>query len=826
MRVAYTSKSSLKSYLVFLLLLFFYSNSFLAQKNPDADFQGDINYVQSQYNSVLEDFNNNQIPSDSIGPVLQSLISDRVRLFTIYNALKKITNDLNEKILALGPVPTEDQSLENEFLSKKRKDLNDEFTIKGGLLSSVNILLNDLDDLINKLSNQRTASYFSEITQRTASIFDKELWKDALNEEILFAKHLKEGFRNYWNFLWKKGKMTMNIFILLVSFLLVGFLLYLPYSKTWKRINAVIHIQSSDPLIQKRLNLVIQPLFRSVLAFISLYVLYWGGSETGLITPTNAPIFSLLIYWITALVFLWNLSKKLFVQDTDMFGLFKTKPEFERSSRLLFFGMFFLFALNNIIVSAFKIYTIGDQLITAETIVNTLFSAVLFFLFFMKKRWIFKENILSDEEKYKGLNEESKGNVKVELTLYIAKGLAIIILVALLLEYINLAKFIYQRIILLAWFVMSIIAVRSVGQWIINDLFKGSNIDAAKVTVPVKGARINFWLDTIWDITLIIFGTPFFLLAVGVDWIDVENWMDIFSTGIKIRDTTISLKTFVNGIITFVIIIIVFRWTASKINERLIEYPEIDDGIRNSIITMFNYLGIIVAVLAAIPAFGFDLSKISIVAGALSVGIGFGLQSIARDFVSGLILLFERPFKIGDWVVVQSGEGYVREIKLRSTIIQTFDMACIVVPNSELVSSSVQNWFYKGKKGRITIPVGVTYNSDPDQVKEILMACAKENNDVLSTPASYVYWEDFGESSLQFQLRVYIKNLDNGLSVRSALRFEILKKFREAGISIPFPQRDLHIVDGSLKNAHASPDKKKTSPKKSITEKQAPIKGN
>ena len=175
------------------------------------------------------------------------------------------------------------------------------------------------------------------------------------------------------------------------------------------------------------------------------------------------------------------------------------------------------------------------------------------------------------------------------------------------------------------------------------------------------------------------------------------------------------------------------------------------------------------------------------------MGVGFGLQSIVNNFVSGLILLAERPIKTGDWVTTSDGEGYVKKISVRSTEISTFDNATVIVPNSELITNSVTNWTHDGNEGRIIIPIGVSYDSDPHRVREILLDCATRHPLVLHDPSPVVYFADFGASSLDFQLRCYLPDINYGLSTKSELRFMILSELRAAGIEIPFPQRDVHI---------------------------------
>jgi small-conductance mechanosensitive channel len=182
----------------------------------------------------------------------------------------------------------------------------------------------------------------------------------------------------------------------------------------------------------------------------------------------------------------------------------------------------------------------------------------------------------------------------------------------------------------------------------------------------------------------------------------------------------------------------------------------------------------------------------------LSVGIGFGLQAIVNNFVSGLILLFERPIKTGDWIIVGNTEGYVKRISIRSTMIQTFDRADVIVPNSDLIANQVTNWMLYDPRGRIRVPVSVAYGSDTEKVRELLLEIANTHPEVITdgtSPTPRVLFLQFGDSSLNFELRCHIRNIDMRRIVMSDINFAIDKAFREHGVEIPFPQRDVHIRD-------------------------------
>lgn len=221
----------------------------------------------------------------------------------------------------------------------------------------------------------------------------------------------------------------------------------------------------------------------------------------------------------------------------------------------------------------------------------------------------------------------------------------------------------------------------------------------------------------------------------------------------------------------------------------------VERGARNSIARLIQYFIIVIGFLIAIAMIGIDLTKLTIILGALGVGIGFGLQGIVNNFVSGLILLFERPLREGDTITIDNGTSWaqIRKIGLRATIVQTFDNADVIIPNADLISNTVTNWTLQNRQMRVMLPIGVAYGSDVAKVHEILLDCAKAHELVLKSPAPTVFFLNLGDSSLDFQLRVWIQDTDDQLTVKSNLFSSIVDSFNKANIEIPFPQRDLHL---------------------------------
>jgi potassium-dependent mechanosensitive channel len=281
------------------------------------------------------------------------------------------------------------------------------------------------------------------------------------------------------------------------------------------------------------------------------------------------------------------------------------------------------------------------------------------------------------------------------------------------------------------------------------------------------------------------------VLAIGPGQVSAGDFLDTLrglAFGFHVGDFSVSFSAVFGAAAILVVALVVTRLLQKWAEQQLLPRSDLEPSLQQSIAAIIGYVGVIVAIVLAITQLGIDLQKIALIAGALSVGIGFGLQSIVQNFVSGLILLAERPIRIGDLIVVKGEEGYVRSIRVRATEIETFERASVIIPNAEFISGAVKNWTHANTTGRIIVKVGVHYDSDPDTVKATLLACAAEHPRVLKLPAAGAFLVSFGETALEFELRAYVEHVDFGLSARSDLNIAILRRFRETGIAFPSPQ--------------------------------------
>lgn len=283
-------------------------------------------------------------------------------------------------------------------------------------------------------------------------------------------------------------------------------------------------------------------------------------------------------------------------------------------------------------------------------------------------------------------------------------------------------------------------------------------------------------------LTLVMAALPLLLLQWGFAAADIRDWATALFFGFQVGQFRISLVRILIGIILFTGLLFLTRMIQRWLRDRVMAQGRMDAGVANSIDTAIGYVGVGLAALISVSYAGFDITSLAIVAGALSVGIGFGLQSIVNNFVSGLILLVERPIKVGDWIVVGDQQGNVRRISVRSTEIETFDRASLIVPNSELISGRVLNWTHRNLLGRVILKLNTDVQADPDLVVKILEKAARDQPLVLPNPMPMAALDTFAPDHLEFSLRVTLSDVTNSGRMKSDLHIAILRAFRAAGI--------------------------------------------
>ncbi|MBX3569151.1 MAG: mechanosensitive ion channel family protein [Rhizobiaceae bacterium] len=361
---------------------------------------------------------------------------------------------------------------------------------------------------------------------------------------------------------------------------------------------------------------------------------------------------------------------------------------------------------------------------------------------------------------------------------------------AALLGYIGLARFFSQQIVwtgaVLATMYIGFLSSRAVSE---EGAFASTAIGRrAQAVLHLDDATLDqlaLVASIFINLLVVIIGLPMILFQWGFQPGDIYAWVYRVATGIQIGSFTLSLTGIFWGVLVFVVGYVVTRWFQGWLDDSVMARGRVDTGVRNSIRTVVGYAGLALAGLVGLSAAGIDFSNLALIAGGLSLGIGFGLQNVVSNFVSGLILLAERPFKSGDWIVAGAVTGTVKKISVRATEIETFQRQTVILPNSELINGAVGNWTHRNKLGRVEIQVAVPYEADAQKIHGLLRELARSHPLVLMNPEPAVAFTAFGEYALNFEIRVFLADINNGGLVQTELRFAILELFKREGIEIP-----------------------------------------
>jgi small-conductance mechanosensitive channel len=307
------------------------------------------------------------------------------------------------------------------------------------------------------------------------------------------------------------------------------------------------------------------------------------------------------------------------------------------------------------------------------------------------------------------------------------------------------------------------------------------------------GPELNKRLKAIMRIVIWCLALLYLLQTWGIHGSIGESFEKLILFHVTLGKLNLSLGIVVLALLVLYLASTISWFLRAVLKAEVFPRKQVDRGAADAITRLLHYSLILIGFLLSMRLIGFDLQSFVVLGGALGIGVGFGLQNIVNNFLSGLILLFERPVKVGDMVVVDNESGIVRKIGLRSTVIETFDRAEIFVPNSLLISQKVSNWTYSNAVARLRIAVGVAYGTDVERVFSLLTDIARANPRILPNPAPLPLLLGFGESSLNMELLVWLADVNERQLAQSELCQEIAERFQEKGIEIAFPQRDLRL---------------------------------
>jgi small-conductance mechanosensitive channel len=706
---------------------------------------------------LLED----SIDDQTLSETRQNVKQIKAGIAEVLNLIKPLDILLKAEIADIGEVPTpESETKETDAIKELREKLNNELELVLGIQTQANALDSKSTRFLERLASIRRNQFVGKILENNTSPFDNDFW----HEVIVDKDEVFSAVANNWESAFSQRPNSKQMFFIsfgMASFVFFAIFLFSLRINT-KNLRRKISALSGVSLTQRLAYSGYAIVFTFFSGAAGLLLVFLVIKEQGIINNQYEAfahnIFLLSLFALFALTKSWTLFRS---------------GSIRRTIALLSSSSVILFCVDFLLLQIGQQLNVPVELVVAQSFIVTTVFAVLILLFFFE--------VVRKKDQQKSFLVKRR-------FLYIGFLIGVFILLANTLGYVALTRFVFEQVVMLSNLVVAVIILRAI---IKRALIRVEEFFHPKT--QREDHLLLYWMALSVDAALLILSLPIIAAIIGVEWEGIRLLIYQTLSGIKVGGVTISLSSLATAVILFFVLMFATRTFQKILGKRVLTKTRMAESVRLSIVQVAGYIGLTIAFMSSVAAVGFDLSNLALIAGALSVGIGFGLQSVVSNFVSGLILLFERPIKVGDWVVLSSGEGTVKKISVRATEIETFDKASIIVPNAEFISSSVKNWTHKDRTMRIVITLGVSYNSDPQMVEDLLFELITSHEAVLKNPAPTVLFQDFGDSALIFDIRFYIKNVNDMPITASKIRQEIWKKLKQHNIEIPFPQRDLYI---------------------------------
>ena len=678
---------------------------------------------------------------------------------------------LTTQIGALGPAPGEGETEAADIAQRRAELLSLIEQVRAPRLRAEEAF-SSADGLIREIDRVIRDRQADELLSLGPSPLNPVNWAPAIVAISGSLHTLSKEVTDAWGEPAQRAEFRSNI-PAIVFYVVLGGLLIL---RSWRWVDQATAqvVRTSRPgrvtrSVLLSLGNFALPLLGTFLLIRAIYALDVVGLRT------DAMLSGLMLVVSTFLAGHW-VGRLIFPRDEGLIPILDLRPEARLEGRWNFSALGLIVALN-ILVNMFETVFAFEP---AETAVLRfpLLAGAAYLLFRLSALFILHtRHVDADPEE----EEARLVDRVIKLAARIAQIIAVLGVVLGVIGYGRAA----EGLIVASAFTMGLFAAILILHRLVYDLYAMAIGDPDRARDGLVPVFVNF--------VLTLMTLPLLALIWGAREADLTELWAQFRTGFQIGNAQISPTDFITFLGVFAVGYAATRLLQSSLKTSVLPKTSIDAGGQNAIVAGTGYLGIFLAALIAISTAGIDLSSLAIVAGALSVGIGFGLQNIVSNFVSGIILLIERPVAEGDWIEVGSTMGIVKDISVRSTRIETFDRTDVIVPNADLVSGTVTNWTRHNNVGRVIVPVGVAYGTDTRKVEQVLLEIAEAHPLVLLSPKPGVVFQGFGADSMDFEIRAILRDVNFVLSVKSDMNHEIARRFVEEGIEIPYAQRDIWI---------------------------------
>ena len=681
------------------------------------------------------------------------------------------------QVKLLGPAPAADQPPEPEQAALGRAELNYHL----GLLSAGQAAANStnlrIENLFNAIQDIRRKNFASILFQPIPGVYDRETWANLPDYVPLATGRLRNLIADWWRDTGDRGDFARVAVEALLMSLLLAF-------AGWHGVRRLRRWDEPDePPYWRRASSAAGVIVLRALPVVVPIVFLYAMIVSAQALPERIDwLFYLTAQSVVIVFTVAALVTAAYAPDAPQWRLITASDEDARRICGLVIVLACIYSLTSLLYGVTRLVQAPFALTIAVALPSGLLVAGLVVALLRTTR------AAAD-----GAAPSARLFRAIRMVVW---AIVAVIVVCALTGYLPLARFLAQQLIVTG----SILALVYLLLLWVDGFVQGLSDDGTatgrwltRTAQLQRREQLALPISLILKFVVLVLSVPLIMLQWGYSWPDIREWYRQLFFGLRIGNTDVTFGALVASVMVFGLGYGAARLFQGWLDARVLQPAGISGGVRNSIRTGVGYVGIMVAALAAFSYAGFNLSSLAIIAGALSLGIGFGLQNLVNNFVSGLILLAERPIKVGDLVVVGGEEGYVRKISVRSTELETFDRASVLIPNSSFISDKVKNWTFRNNICRIAIPLGVAYGSDPRQVQDVLLTIARDHPEVLTAPEPAVTLDEFAAANLRFTLYAFIGDIAKSGKIRTDLAMAIIETFAQAGIAIPSGQAEIGI---------------------------------
>jgi small-conductance mechanosensitive channel len=722
---------------------------------------------------------------DALNALRTELSALRLEARTEIDKAQPDIDEIRGELQTLGTPPDESEAAESPEVANKRKLVGEQLAALEGAVKEAEFAIAHAERLLTEVNELRRKRFTQKLLERGRTPLHPDIWRKAAPEFLDAVAWARLEFLEWLEseaFARQREELAGRLALGLAA----AFVLAWPLRHWLPRRFGIVAVEGEAPTHGQRLRVALFNGFMQVLtpsaATLAAYLAVAQGDLLG--DAGRALAWTIL----TALIFLYCVSA--FCRS----GLAPYAPEWRvvrvndyaaRSVSLVVTALACVFALDQALDEWLIHFDASLELTVEHQFLSSLLIAALLLLSLRGKIWRDPASVRS--------SWDEGARAWRPLRLFLAALVGAIPLSGAL-GYVALSRILATQFVLTAGLFVVVVLLRQLAAEFVEHALAPAKPEGAEESGEEdSGASMRFWLAELAGALVVLLGVLALLMLWGAGEDDISAWLYTAFFGFKVGTFTLSLADVGMAALLFAGVLTLTRFLQRTLEQRIFPRTRLDIGVRHSIRSAIGYLGFMLGGALSVSTLGIDLSSLAIIAGALSVGIGFGLQNIVNNFVSGLILLIERPIKAGDWVVVGEHQGHVKKISVRATEILTLDHASVFIPNSNLISSPVMNRTYADTIGRVSLPVGIAYGSNAGRAREILLAIARRHPEVRFTPTPEVHFKGFGDNSLNLELVAFINDVDKVRAVGSDLFFEIEASFAREGIAFPFPQRDVHL---------------------------------